>query len=58
MGKEDKELTYGERVAADKMTIKSRDLGGGKYEVCGVIFYAKSHLKAIQKWLRKKDGKN
>ena len=38
----------------DKMTIKSRDLGGGRYEVCGVIFYAKSHIKAIRKWLRTK----
>ena len=36
--------------------LKSRDLGNGKYEVGGVIFFADSHPEAIRKYRRAKDG--
>jgi len=39
-----------------KMMLKSRDLGNGKYEVGGVIFFADSHPEAIRKYRRAKDG--
>ncbi len=36
------------------LKIHSRDMGGGRYEVCGVVFTAKSHAQAVRKYLRKK----
>ena len=44
-------------MSKDKKTlaIKSKDLGGGKYEVEGVIFYCDSHLEAIRKYIRAKN---
>ena len=41
----------------EKMFLKSRDLGNGKYEVNGVIFYADSHAESIRKYRRAKHGK-
>lgn len=37
-----------------KLMLFSRDLGNGRYEVNGVIFYAKSHADAIGKYTRRK----
>lgn len=34
----------------DNIMLKSRDLGDGKYEVSGIIFYADSHIEAIRKY--------
>lgn len=34
------------------MQIRSKDKGNGRYEVNGVIFYAKSHAEALRKYLR------
>ena len=35
-----------------KMILKSRDMGDGKYEVDGIVFYADSHAEAIRKFRR------
>ena len=37
-----------------ELKIESRDIGGGRYEVEGVIMYAETHAHAIRKYLRKK----
>ncbi len=34
--------------------LRSKDLGGGKYEVEGVVLYAESHAIALRKYLRQK----
>ena len=34
--------------------IHSKDIGNGRFEVCGVIFTARNHTDAIRKYLRKK----
>jgi len=39
------------------MMVNSRDLGDGKYEVSGVIFYADSHACAIRKYRRSENEK-
>ena len=36
----------------DKMLLKSRDMGNGKYEVNGIVFYAESHAESILKYRR------
>lgn len=36
------------------MMLKSRDMGNGKFEVCGVVFYADSHTEALRKYRRAK----
>ena len=36
----------------DKMLLKSRDMGNGKYEVGGIVFYADSHSEALRKYRR------
>lgn len=36
-----------------KMLLKSRDLGNGRYEVAGVIVYAKSHAEAVADYRRR-----
>jgi hypothetical protein len=38
--------------------LKSRDLGDGKYEVCGIEFYADSHAEALRKYRRAKKEYN
>ena len=38
----------------DKILLKSRDMGNGKYEVGGIVFYADSHASAIHKYRRAK----
>ncbi len=35
-----------------EITISSEDLGGGKFRVNGVTFYADNHLEAITKYKR------
>lgn len=39
-----------------KIMLHSKDLGNGRYEVCGVIFYAESHIEAIRKYTKRKKG--
>jgi len=51
------EKIKGPEIKDHEMFLKSRDLGSGKYEVNGVIFYADSHAEAIRKYRRGKDGK-
>jgi hypothetical protein len=41
-----------------KMMLKSRDLGDGKYEVGGVVFFADTHAEAIRKYRRASRGDN
>ena len=41
----------------NKMLLKSRDMGSGKYEVGGIVFYADSHQEALRKYRRAKDNK-
>ena len=36
------------------MMIHSKDKGNGRYEVNGVMFYAKTHAEALRKYLRVK----
>ena len=36
----------------NKMLLKSRDMGNGKYEVGGIVFYADSHQEALRKYRR------
>jgi len=38
--------------------LRSKDLGQGRYEVEGVIFYANSHPEALRKYLRQKRKSN
>jgi hypothetical protein len=38
----------------DKMLLKSRDMGNGKYEVGGIVFYADSHQEALRKYRKGK----
>lgn len=37
--------------------LHSKDLGEGKYEVEGVVFYAESHGEALRKYLRRQNPK-
>jgi hypothetical protein len=36
----------------DKMMLRSRDLGNGMYQVCGVNVTATSHAEALRKYRR------
>ena len=38
---------------SEKMEVTARDMGDGRFEVCGVVFNAKTKEQAIRKWLRK-----
>ena len=50
---------YRAEPSDDKMMLKSKDLGNGKYEVGGVVFYADSHAEACRKYKRgAKHGEN
>jgi len=41
-------------MSVDKMKIRSKDLGNGKFNVEGIIFYADTMIEAIRKYLRAK----
>ena len=34
------------------LLLKSRDMGAGKFEVNGVVFYCDSHAEALRKYRR------
>lgn len=45
-------------VEEKKMMLKSRDMGNGKFEVQGIVFYADNHNEALRKYRKgKKDGR-
>ena len=47
-----KKMFKRKRRKAEPLMLKSRDMGDGKYEVSGVVFYADSHAEACRKYRR------
>ncbi len=45
-------LTKKKEKPNPKMMLNSRDMGGGKFEVNGVVFYADSHSEALKKYTK------
>lgn len=39
----------------NNMMLNSKDLGHGRYQICGVVIQAESHVQAINKYRRKKE---